>query len=187
MMKRSLLSAACLLFANATSALEVEGVDIPESASVSGESLVLNGAGVRTKFFFDIYVGALFLHSKVTTAEDVLAMPGPKRVTMDFLYSEVPSEKLTAAWDEGFENNLPEKQLAALEERLKKFNGMFENAHEGDTLVFNFLVDGSTSVVYNGKDAGRIAGADFQKALLLVWLGEEPADGDLKEAMLGEI
>lgn len=184
-MKLRVLFAACLLSSNSTWGVEIEGVDVPESVKVGGKTLQLNGAGVRTKFFFDIYIGALFLPAKVTTYSEVLAMPGPKQVSMTFLYDEVAREKLTAAWDEGFENNLPENALTALKDRLEQFNGLFVTANKGDVFTFTFLADGTTRVVFNGKEAGRIAGEDFQQALLLVWLGDNPADSGLKKGMLG--
>ncbi len=184
-MRLRLLVAGCLLFTNAVWGVEIEGVDVPESVKVGGETLQLNGAGVRTKFFFDIYIGALFLPAKVTDYSEVLAMPGPKQVSMTFLYDEVAREKLTAAWDEGFENNLSKNELTALKERLGQFNDLFITAHKGDVFTFTFLTDGTTHVVFNGKEAGRIAGEDFQRALMLVWLGDNPADGDLKNGMLG--
>jgi hypothetical protein len=38
-----------------------------------------------------------------------------------------------------------------------------------------------------GKPAGQpIPGEDFYTALLRVWLGEDPAQGNLKEALLGK-
>ena len=39
-------------------------------------------------------------------------------------------------------------------------------------------------VYKNGKEVGVVEGLDFKKALFAIWLGEDPADDDLKEAML---
>lgn len=167
-------------------AVEIEGVNVPELVTVSGESLQLNGAGVRTKFFFDIYVGALYLPEKTGNANEAIEMSGPKQVSMTFLYSEVTREKLISAWDEGFRLNQSAAEVAALKERLDQFNALFVTTHKGDVYVFNFFANDSTGVVLNGKEVGRIAGADFQRALLTVWLGERPADNGLKSAMLGD-
>jgi hypothetical protein len=185
-MKRCLFFALCLLLSPGSWAVEVEGVEIPDSVTVADTSLQLNGAGVRTKMFFDIYVGALYLPAKTTTTTEALDMAGPKQVTMTFLYKEVAQEKLTAAWDEGFQQNQSEEAMAELRERLQQFNSLFVTAHEGDVFIFDFLADGSTRVTLNGKQAGSIPGADFQRALLTVWLGDKPADKDLKKGMLGE-
>jgi hypothetical protein len=185
-MKRCLFFALCLLLSPISWALDVEGVEVPETTTVSNTSLQLNGAGVRTKMFFDIYVGALYLPSKAATTAEALEMAGPKQVTMTFLYKEVAQEKLTAAWDEGFQQNQSEQAMAELQERLLQFNSLFVTARKGDVFIFDFLADGSTRVTLNGKQAGDIPGADFQRALLAVWLGDKPADKGLKKAMLGE-
>jgi hypothetical protein len=185
-MKRILFFSISLLFSATSWALEVEGVEVPETATVSGKTLPLNGAGVRTKMFFDIYVGALYLPAKAATTAEALHMAGPKQVTMNFLYKEVDREKLINGWEEGFRLNQSEQEMAKLQDRLQKFNDLFITAHEGDQFVFDFLSDGSTRVTLNGKQAGSIPGADFQRALLTVWLGDKPADKELKKAMLGE-
>jgi hypothetical protein len=136
--------------------------------------------------FFDIYVGALYLPSKAATTAEALDMPGPKKVTMTFLYKEVDREKLVNGWDEGFRQNQSAEAMAKLQERLQQFNGLFVTARKGDVFIFDFLADGSTRVTLNGEQTGSIPGADFQKALLTVWLGDKPADKDLKKGMLGE-
>lgn len=173
-----------LLITTPAWAVEVEGVMVPESAQVDGKSLTLNGAGVRTKFFFDIYVGALYLSERATSSEQVVNAKGPKRLTMSFLYDEVSSEKLVDGWIEGFEKNQSKALMEKLKARLDQFNSMFSDAHKGDLISFDFLQDGSTVVTLKGKTAGVIDGADFQRALLEVWLGRKPADRGLKKAML---
>ncbi len=184
-MMRNLIFVTCLFFASSVWAVEIEGVDVPESVTVSGKPLQLNGAGVRTKFFFDIYVGALYLPAKTEMVADALAMSGSKQVTMTFLYNEVAREKLVSAWDEGFRLNQSATAMAALDARLEQFNKLFVTAHKGDVYKFNLHTDGTTAVLLNGKELGRISGADFQQALLTVWLGDTPADSGLKQAMLG--
>jgi len=173
-----------MLMVNASHAVEVEGVQIADTATVAGEALILNGAGVRTKFFFDIYIGALYLPSKVTSAQDVLKSKGNKRVVMHILYDEVPRDKLVAGWSEGFEKNSREN-LNALQARLNQFNNFFQDMTKDDTVVYDFTAKGNTNVTINDKAVGSIEGIDFQQALLAVWLGNEPADDDLKEAMMG--
>ncbi|WP_419582428.1 chalcone isomerase family protein, partial [Thiolapillus sp.] len=50
----------------------LEGVDLPEQVPVEGRNLVLNGAGIREKFFFDIYVAALYLPARMSDAARIL-------------------------------------------------------------------------------------------------------------------
>ena len=47
-------------------------------AQVQGTPLVLNGAGTRFRVVFKVYDMALYTPRKVSTPEDLLALPGPK-------------------------------------------------------------------------------------------------------------
>jgi len=183
---RLLLLSVLMLMPLYAQATEIEGVTLPDTIQLQGKTLQLNGAGIRTKFFFDIYVGGLYLEQHVSSARAVFDDRGVKRVTMNFLYGKVDKEKLTDGWQEGFEKNQSHQQMQALGKRLGQFNALFTDARRGDAVVFDFLTDGTTHVSINGKEKGVISGADFQQALLAVWLGKKPADSDLKDAMLGQ-
>jgi len=183
-MKKIMLCMLLFLFIAPAWAVEVEGVNIPNQVVLEGKTLSLNGAGMRTKFFFDIYVGALYLESPASHAVAVLAKPSPARVSMVIVYGEVDKEKLIKGWTAGFKKNQNRASFAALKERLAVFNHMFTDLKKGDHINFDFLVNGATDIVIKGKQVGSIEGVDFQRALLAVWLGNKPADSDLKQAML---
>lgn len=177
-----------LVVTQAAYARTVAGVNLDDSITVAGsqQPLLLNGAGIRSKFIFEIYVGALYLEQKQSDVSKILAANGSNRVSMHFLYKEVEKEKLTDAWTEGFRKNNDDKTFAALEERLKKFNTMFETARKGDLIILEYNPASGTRVNIKGQDRGTISGADFNRALLKVWLGDYPADSGLKSGMLGE-
>jgi Chalcone isomerase-like len=178
---------ALWLVAGAVPAREIAGVSVPESVTPPGQdtALALNGAGVRTKFFFKIYVGALYLPKPLDAAEAVLDFAGPSSVRMFFLYHEVSAAKLVDAWNEGFAANLSADALKALQPRIAQFNALFHTVHRGDVVRLDYLPDTGTQVWINDELRGTVAGVDFHRALLAIWLGAKPADGDLKEAMLG--
>ncbi len=163
----------------------VEGVNLPETISLEGQELVLNGAGVREKFFFDIYVAALYLPARNRDARSILTADQPWRMSMDFLYSEVDREKLDKGWDEGFEANVPREKLAALRERLQTFKNMFSTMRKGDVALMDYMPGKGVRVVINGKEKGVVPGADFARALLSVWIGAKPVTGSVKKALLG--
>lgn len=181
----------CLLLGSilfkSVQATEIAGIKLIDSVQLEGDAtaLMLNGAGVREKFFFDIYVGALYLPSKSQSVSEILAMAGPKRVSMHFLYKEVEKEKLITSWNEGFENNQSADALAKFNDRLTIFNAMFETVHAGDVILLDYIPGTGTSVTINAIRKGVIPGEDFNQALLAIWLGNKPADADLKEEMLG--
>ncbi len=181
----SLAVVVLLLAAPGVSAREVEGVQIPETLTVAGAPLTLNGAGVRKRFFIKVYVGALYLSAKQTQPEAIVNADGAKSVYLHILYKELEASKLTDAWTDGFKNNSSETEFQALAPRLAQFNASFRAVRRGDTIRLDFLPNSETRVVINDEDRGTVSGADFQRAVLKVWLGDKPADGDLKQAMLG--
>ena len=104
---------------------------------------------------------------------------------MHFLYSEVSKEKLVGGWNDGFENNHTKDELKKLKAQINQFNSLFINVKKGDIININFIPTTGTSVVINGKTVGLVEGDNFFTALLKIWLGDDPADSDLKNAMLG--
>jgi len=168
-------------------AREVADVKLIEQITVEAvdDILKLNGAGIRTKFFFNIYVGALYLTEKQNNAQAILNGTKANRVLMHFLYDEVEKKKLVDAWVEGFKDNVDAKTFAALKDRLSKFNQMFSDMRKGDLVLLDYIPGKGTRVMIKGDVKGTIEGADFNRALLSVWLGEEPVTEALKDAMLG--
>jgi hypothetical protein len=51
-----------------TSARSVAGIEVPETLDNGGVLLTLNGAGTRTNYFLDVYVGGLYLKERSTDA-----------------------------------------------------------------------------------------------------------------------
>ena len=111
--------------------------------------------------------------------------PTANRVLMHFVYSRVAKRKMDDAWREGFENNLTAAQHVDVKERLERFVAMFGDMHEGDQVWLDYVPGSGTRVSINGVLQGTIAGADFNAALLAVWLGRYPVSESLKNAMVG--
>lgn len=182
---------ALLLFlsASAASAAEVSGVKVDDTARVGGAELVLNGAGLRTKVFFKVYVAGLYLGAKKTSTAEVLALAGPKRVSMR-LMRELSAQQLVEALEEGLRDNTPATEQEAIKARTVELAATMlavQTAKEGDIVALDFIPASGTQVLLNGQPRGKpIAGEDFYRALLRIWLGDKPVSADLKKALLGE-
>ena len=98
-MKKILLLICCLFLSWNANAMEVAGVKLPDSIHLGNHDLVLNGAGLRTRFFFKVYVAALYLGEKTHAAEAALNQSGVKRVSMHIL-REISDEKMLNAFNE---------------------------------------------------------------------------------------
>jgi Chalcone isomerase-like len=190
-MKRTLWSvAACVAICVAlmpvvVAAADVGGVRLEDKVSVGGQDLVLNGAGVRTKVVFKIYVASLYLPQKAADLPAVLAK-SPRRIQLNLLRT-LSADQLVDALNEGLTENNTAAELAALKtqsDQLASIMRAFKEVKEKDIVSLDF-VDGGTRIGFNGETKGTIGGDAFNQALTKVWLGDKPVQPDLKKALLG--
>jgi hypothetical protein len=186
-MRRTLL--LLVLCASPGLAAEVAGVKVEDRIKLGQDELVLNGAGLRTRAFFKVYVAGLYLAEKKASAAEVLAMPGAKRFSMRLL-RELSAKQLTDALDEGIRENTPPAEQESLKGRVAELTAILsalKSAREGDVITLDWLPGIGTQVALNGQPGGQtIAGVDFYRALLRIWLGDNPPSGRLKKALLGQ-
>jgi hypothetical protein len=179
---------ALLLAAVPASALEIAGVKVPDTIPLDGKSLLLNGAGLRTKSFLKVkvYVGALYVTQRSSDAAAVVALDAPKAIRLTLL-RDVDRSSMLGALQDGIDANSP-TQAASLAPRLKILEAAFPaEFKEGQVLTVAYVPGQGTSVGVEGTKGVTVEGKDFADALFRVWLGPKPTDGgleDLKEAML---
>lgn len=170
-------------------AAEVGGVRLDDTARVANQELKLNGAGIRYKAIFKVYVAGLYLPEKKTTVQDVLASPGARRVTIVML-RDVSNEELGRGFMTGIQQNSDRNEKARLIAQLQKFGEIFASIPElkkGDVLTTDWIPGAGTVVHVNGKKVSEdLPDVAFYNALLKIWLGEKPVDAQLKPLMLGE-
>lgn len=181
-----LLTSVFCVFAFSANALEVKGVNVEETAQVGDSALVLNGAGMRVKLVFKVYVAGLYLTQKQSEANSVINDAGNKRISMHFLRN-VNADALLGGMNEGFTDNNSKADMDAIAPQMQVFRQMMTSAKEvkvDDEIVLD-LTSAGTKVSLNGKPLGNIEGEAFNRALLKVWLGNNPVDAPLKKALLG--
>jgi hypothetical protein len=176
--------ALSLGFASPALAAKAEGKQIPDTATVAGQELKLNGLGVRKKFVVKVYVGALYLAAPTKSAEEVVKQDAPKAVRMTFL-RDVSKGQIMDAFREGFAANSGRdapKTFAAKLERLSK--AIPEELKEGQVLEIAYA-PGTGTIVSSGDNQVIVEGKDFSDALFMNWFGPKPPNDDLKRRMLG--
>jgi long-chain acyl-CoA synthetase len=166
-------------------AAEVGGVKLDDKMSLGGQEVVLNGAGVRTKFMVKVYVGSLYVPAKASTAAAVYAK-APRRVQLNML-RDVGADQMVDALVDGLKQANSAADVAAVKAETDQLAAIVKSIgqlKEGNVLAFDF-VDGATKVGLNGAPKGSIPGEAFNKALMNAWLGDNAVQSDLKKAMLG--
>jgi long-chain acyl-CoA synthetase len=188
-MKRLFAIAACLcatLVAGPSAAVDVAGVPIEDHARAGTAELQLNGAGLRTKLFFKVYVIALYAPQKSSRATELIDSTQPRRVVLHML-RQVDADSMLAAFRDGLRDNLGDAGVAGFKpqiERLESIMRAIGTSKPGDRISIDFTSEGTT-IGINGQDKGSISGASFGGAMLKIWLGDKPIDDKLKQALLG--
>jgi hypothetical protein len=184
-MKKTIALSSCLLLAVCAAALavQVSGVDVPDTASVDGKTLKLNGAGLRKKAIFKVYVAGLYVETPARDAAALLSSNQIKSMHLRMMRS-LKGKQIGESIEEGFARN-SKAQQDKLKDRLAKFTAMIPDVEEGDDIVMTWVPDHGTKVTVRGTDRGTIEGRDFADALFAVWLGPDPVQDDLKKALVG--
>jgi len=188
---KNLLFVVLVLFGVSTAyALDVAGVRFDDQVRLGPNDALANGAGMRKMAIFRIYAMALYLPEKSSEVGAVLSSKGAKRVAISLL-RDVTAQQFVDGLQEGIADNHSETEMATLRDRVQVFSeamlGIGE-AKTGTRVFIDWLPDSGTRLTVNGRVVGTdIAGEDFYKAILKIWLGSKPVQGDLKQALLGKL
>ena len=164
---------------------QLEGVALPDQATVSGRDLVPNGMGLReaTVLMVNVYVAGLYLEAKSSDPAAILKADQTKQIVMKFVRS-VGKEKLQEAFTEGFDKNAAETR-AALASGLATLNAALTDVKKEDVVSLSYVPGTGVTVSVKGKEAAVIPGDDFQRVLFSIWLGPNPPNVSLREGLLG--
>lgn len=169
-------------------AREVEGFRFDGTLRLGGADLVLNGVGVRRRFFLPVYVGALYVPQRSSDPETLLAQRGPRRMSMRFV-RDVEAELFMNSLDVGMRRHYSPQQLEAWREQWQTLTGVIANivvARRADHVTWDYTPHAGARVMQNSVAiTPTMSGEDFYNAVLRVWLGPHPADAELKRGLLG--
>jgi len=170
-------------------AREVAGQNLPEQATVAGAPLVLNGAGVRYKAVFKVYAAALYLPKKSTAVGDAISTQTPKRLHITML-REIDANELGRMFTRGLEENLDRATSARLVPGILRMSQVFSDhkrLKEGESFQVDWVPGTGALLTIKGQTlAEPFVDPAFFQALLRIWLGDKPADWQLKDALLGK-
>jgi hypothetical protein len=168
---------------------ELEGVVLEDRIRIDGQELQLNGMALRTRVIFKVYVAGLYLPARAATAQAALESKGPKRIIL-VMMREASAQQFCESIDAGMRANSSEAQLAAVRAQTEELMAMIRAAGQAKKdmrIVLDYEPSaGGTTLFVDGVAQGKpMSGEAFYQALLRIWLGDDPVQLDLKEALLG--
>lgn len=183
--------AGLLLSASVLAApVEISGIKLDEGVELQGKKLQLNGAGIRYKAIFKVYVAGLYLEKKSSTPEDIYAAAGPRRMSITLL-REIDSNELGKSFTKAFEENAPKAEMSRLIPGLLRMGQVFSDQKKmvaGEGFTIDWVPGTGTVISVKGKPQGdAIKEPEFFNAMMRIWLGAKPADWKLKDELLGKM
>lgn len=186
---RQALLATTLVTVLPVHATDVAGVHFDEKATLAGTELILNGSGLRTRFMLRIYAMGLYLPKHADNPDAIAGTLGPKRIRIVTL-RDLTAEQFADALVDSLKKNHGDAELIKLQTRIDDFRNALlslKSAPKGSEIRLEWLPGSGTRLSVGNEIRGKdIPGEDFFRALLRIWLGDKPADQDLKNALLGK-
>lgn len=179
----ALAATICAPFAMAHAAA-LAGISMPDTRSVDGRQMQLNGIGLRTYSILGvkIYVAGLYLERRSDNPDAIRRSPETKMLDIRFL-RDVGAADARQAWREGFDSNC--KAPCYLDPGdVQRFLAAVPDVHSGDESTLLFTPQG-VQITMNGRPAGQIADPHFADAMLATFIGPEPPTPRLKRELLG--
>jgi len=160
------------------------GVSMPESVIINNETLILNGLGLREKYWVDVYVAGLYLPSKMNDGDAIMKANIDKRIQVEFIYSSVPKSKMIAVLEENISNN-PQFSSDTVA-KIRQCGSWMQDFTSGDVVMFDYSPVTLTTTIYiNYNIRGSIQSKEFMEAIFAMYVGKYPATEALKQGLLG--
>ena len=186
MLRKLLPALLCCWLASSATAATLAGVTLPDLYAVDGQSLILNGIGVRTFTIFRIraYVAALYLPRPSHDAREILQSPEPKVIILKFIRG-ASKERIERQYRAGEAINCGNGECAPSDRGdFERLVAAAPAVKPGDTSTYIFTTRG-VRVLANDRVIGDFSDRDLSYRLLAGFIGDRPPSPELRRRLLG--
>jgi len=188
MLKRLLISLSLVIafFALPADARRVAGVELPETLESGGSLLILNGAGIRTRVFLDVYVGGLYLKKRSADAAAIIDADEPMAIKLWIVTGLITNNRMQKSIEKGFQKSTSGNTTPIREKIDALIDVYAEEINDGDSFELVYLPGQGLTVYKNGIHTATIeCGLSFKRALFGIWISDRSVQKSLKDGMLG--
>lgn len=182
---KTLLIAALLFNATTVADMEVAGVKFTGTLVKNNYHFVLNGAGVKTRWFLDLYTAGLYLTKKSKDPHYIQNCECPIALKIVITSSWVSAKTFRSAVDDWFHKSM-NGNVAPIKSRIETFKDSFgKDINIYDEVLMVYHPKEGIRIYKNGVYKNSIPGLDFKRELAKLWLGDNPVSLELKNGLLG--
>ena len=185
-MKKLLTTLMLSLFvALPSQALTIKGVDVKDTMTLENQKLVLNGAGIRTKWFVEGYIAALYLNEKTSDAQAVIDADEPMAVRLIITSGMITPKRMSDSTRDGFISSTGGNIAPIANEIDELISAFKDKVEEGDIFDLVYQPEVGVTVYRNGEEKVKVEGMEFKKALFGIWISKNGIQKSLRKDMMG--
>jgi hypothetical protein len=158
---------------------------MPENISAEKQQLVLNGYGVRKKFYIDLFEGGLYLTERSKDANKIIQDDKPMSIRIHVISDLITGKRLEENMRSEFDRVTNGNWGAHKANIETVMNAFKEDINKGDVFDLVYLPGSGLTIYKNNKEQALVKSLDFKKLLYSIWLGDDPQDAKLKKGMIG--
>jgi hypothetical protein len=155
----------------------------PERHELDGERLDLIGTATHRLVGLVKVCRAALYGPPNAPGDDIHLSDVPKRLEIEYFVS-VGRERLIAMAEESLEGQFTDEQLRPLAEQILRFNDLYRDVGKSDRYALTYHPDSGLTLELNGETLGSVAGADFARTYLSIWLGDDPVSPAMKRKLI---
>lgn len=168
--------------------MKLAGFELPENISINGKTLKLNGAAIRTKFFINTYIIALYSENPINNEEDAIYSSIPRCLRMIITTPLATPSAVSQNIGSGLKESMTEENYNKLKPVLDEIKNIIAKTNTGFKDYIDNFYDSDKSFTYlkNGEILGKTDedGKIFAEAIFNLYLGKKPKDIKIKKALL---
>jgi hypothetical protein len=169
-----------------TQAKQVGGVEMADKKSIKGADLTLNGAGVRSKYFMDVYVAGLYLPERSKQPDSIVKANEIQSMRLMITSSRITKKRLQDSIEEGIRLSAGKDfpRYAPMLDDL--WSALTFEVKVGDVFDFTYVPGEGTHFIRNSEELRLLPEFEFKQVLFGIWLGKDPIQDSLKKELLSD-
>lgn len=167
--------------------MKLAGIEISPSINLHKKKLQLNGAAVRSKFFVQTYVIALYAESPIIDEDTAINSSIERDIRMIICTPLATTDLVIDNIRNGIKDSVGSSHYAELKESVEQITSTLKEIGIGyKDIVDIYLTSKCELLLYkNEKQEGKLKnGTGFAQALFEMYVGKRPKDKKIKQALL---
>lgn len=161
----------------------VGGACFAGEIEITSETVPIRGAGTLTYLGFRVYSAALYARPEGTALVDA-GTSEPLRLVLHY-HRKIEKADINKSTIKALNSN-PDVNVPAIQTALDQMMTYHQDVKSGDRYELTFEPGRGMRVVFNGTEKGFVAGDEFARAYLGMWLSDHPLSKSLRQKLIGE-